>query len=622
MREKITDSNKTPKPLEAKWLPKNLNNIKPLHASTPIRKNTWVSSFNKPLRVLNINFQSIKNKQHLVNNIIDSTKPDIIFGTETWLNPKIKDVEIFPDNYKLYRNDRKKTETDKEGGGVLIAIKKELISSEVYELAPPDKTEMVWAKVDIVGSKTLYLSSFYNPKTSDETSLKNFDLIIRKATQIKNSTLLIGGDFNLPGWDWNNRSLKPNTTYPHLHYFFGNSLDDTCLTQIVDVPTRKDNILDLIITNLPNQVQRVEVIPGLSDHDIVFAEFAIASSKLKQKPRIIPLYKKANWSTIKQEINTLHKHLFENQQHLCVNEMWNCFKTTITKAVKDHIHIKQQNQRTVTHGSQWKQNGSLEKEIDFIKNQKNLGMHHLLKNTKSGITEIKQDGKLLIDPLQKAGALNAQFQSVFTSASNISHTEFVKQCNMSQNTPFPPISKLIIKTEVTRNKKPITFHYTLHNHSLEHVTTAKYLGATISSNLKWDVHINNICKKANSTLGFLRRNLNISSTSIKEQAYKSLVRPSLEYACSVWDPYLQQDIDSIEKVQRRAARFVTNKYRNTSSVGNMLQHLEWRSLSDRRKDSRLKGRREQYHSSQHQCLRKGIEERVGNRKKLQEKERR
>ena len=46
-------------------------------------------------------------------------------------------------------------------------------------------------------------------------------------------------------------------------------------------------------------------------------------------------------------------------------------------------------------------------------------------------------------------------------------------------------------------------------------------------------------------------------------------------------------IDAIERVQRRAARFVTNKYRNTSSVGNMLQHLEWRSLSDRRKDSRL-----------------------------------
>ena len=74
---------------------------------------------------------------------------------------------------------------------------------------------------------------------------------------------------------------------------------------------------------------------------------------------------------------------------------------------------------------------------------------------------------------------------------------------------------------------------------------------------------------------------------MKEQAYKSIIRPSLEYACTVWDPYLQQDIYTIERVQSRAARFATNKYRNTSSVGNMLQYLEWRSLQDRRKDSRL-----------------------------------
>ena len=140
---------------------------------------------------------------------------------------------------------------------------------------------------------------------------------------------------------------------------------------------------------------------------------------------------------------------------------------------------------------------------------------------------------------------------------------------------------------ITRKENPIKYNYTLHNHTLEHVNIAKYLGVTISSDLKWETHINNICKKANSTLGFLRRNLNISSISMKEQAYKSLVRPSLEYACSVWDPYLQQDIDNIERVQRRAARFVTNKHRNTSNVGDMIINLEWRSLSDRRKDSRL-----------------------------------
>ena len=52
--------------------------------------------------------------------------------------------------------------------------------------------------------------------------------------------------------------------------FFGNTLDDLGLTQVVEQRTWKDNILDLIITNLPNQVPRIEIMPGISDHDIVF----------------------------------------------------------------------------------------------------------------------------------------------------------------------------------------------------------------------------------------------------------------------------------------------------------------------------------------------------------------
>jgi hypothetical protein len=149
--------------------------------------------------------------------MIDSTRPDIIFGTETWLSPNIRDIEVFPEESKVFRNDRKKKNTDKEGVGVLIAVRKDLISSDVYEFAPPDKTEMVWAKIEIAGSKTLYLGSYYNPKTSDENSLTNFDTMIRKASQLKNSAIIVGVDFNLPGWDWRTRTIKPKTKYPNLH---------------------------------------------------------------------------------------------------------------------------------------------------------------------------------------------------------------------------------------------------------------------------------------------------------------------------------------------------------------------------------------------------------------------
>jgi hypothetical protein len=87
------------------------------------------------------------------------------------------------------------------------------------------------------------------------------------------------------------------------------------------------------------------------------------------------------------------------------------------------------------------------------------------------------------------------------------------------------------------------------------------------------------------TLGFLRRN--ISSTKVKEQAYKSLVRPPLEYDCSVWDPYTKEDITQLEQVQRRAARYVTNRYHNTYSISNMIEHLNWQTLADWRTDARL-----------------------------------
>ena len=83
---------------------------------------------------------------------------------------------------------------------------------------------------------------------------------------------------------------------------------------------------------------------------------------------------------------------------------------------------------------------------------------------------------------------------------------------------------------------------------------------------KSQIHINNICTKASKTLGFLRRNLFSCPHDVKEAAYKGLVRPVLEYGSSVWDPHTKCLQEELEKVQNRAARFVTRNYSHISGA--------------------------------------------------------
>ena len=125
----------------------------------------------------------------------------------------------FPPNYIVWRKDR----DNSKGGGVLIAVKNTYLSSDVPELQTT--CEIIWIKINIVSCKTLYICSFYNPNTSDENSMINFSESINRAVNIKDAFLLIGGDFNLPGWDWKSRTLKPNTTHPR-NYRLADILDD------------------------------------------------------------------------------------------------------------------------------------------------------------------------------------------------------------------------------------------------------------------------------------------------------------------------------------------------------------------------------------------------------------
>jgi hypothetical protein len=128
------------------------------------------------------------------------------------------------------------------------------------------------------------------------------------------------------------------------------------------------------------------------------------------------------------------------------------------------------------------------------------------------------------------------------------------------------------KLSISQKKNTINHDYILHNHTLESVSSAKYY---------------NITSNGNKSLDFLKRNLKVANTEIKSRAYQALVRPKLEYSCSVWDPHTKDQQQKLEKVQCRVARYVQNNYDYTSSTTAMINTLQWSTLAERRLKTRL-----------------------------------
>ena len=150
---------------------------------------------------------------------------------------------------------------------------------------------------------------------------------------------------------------------------------------------------------------------------------------------------------------------------------------------------------------------------------------------------------------------------------------------------FNPTKCKIMCFSTKRN--PPKREYVFCGQILEQVESHPYLGVVLDQKMRWSPHIRSVTSKANSVLGLIKRNLWNCPSSVKEAAYATLVKPKLQYASTAWDPYYKKDQASLERVQRKAARFCTGQYDRTASVTNMLQHLQWNSLETLRRNVRL-----------------------------------
>ena len=142
---------------------------------------------------------------------------------------------------------------------------------------------------------------------------------------------------------------------------------------------------------------------------------------------------------------------------------------------------------------------------------------------------------------------------------------------------------------VSIQEETINFVYSLCGHILKNVDSyANTWELTLV--IKWDTHISEMTSKAIAswTIGFPGRNLQMCpSCKLKELAYFSLVCSNLKYSATLWNPHCTKDIKALNKIQRKAARFVVVDCSWESSVSKILKELEWKDLTDMRRVARL-----------------------------------
>lgn len=259
--------------------------------------------------------------------LIESVNADIIFGTESWLNPSISDSEVFPEKFIAYRKDRQSL-----GGGVFVLVRSDLSTSALD--INHDAVEAVWCKVTLPDNLSFTVGAVYRPPNSDIATLQALSEVIAEASD---QVMLLAGDFNLPDLDWSDNMCAVKTC-TQANMKMKSIVDTYGLLQYVNEPTRENSILDLFFCSSPNFVNSVTIIPGISDHQAVVATIKTKIPRLKcHGNRRVFFFDRGDYSSISEKLYS-YLPVFEClADDVDVHELWRLFKNKLFELIDEHV---------------------------------------------------------------------------------------------------------------------------------------------------------------------------------------------------------------------------------------------------------------------------------------------
>lgn len=276
-----------------------------------------------------MNPRSIKNnfKFDELRAIVKDNGIYIIGIVETWFNSDVGIGEYQLEGYSMYRRDRNR-EGKMRAGGVALYIHNSIVSKECTRFNNLS-CEGVICEVGDINREGIYVAVFYRAPTSMDVEVSDLFSCIRT---ISNKHSLIMGDFNYPGIDW-------DLGYSDGHgACFFNLIQDCFLYQSVRVPTRRENILDLVLCTEEGMVGEVSVKEplGTGDHAMVFFKlYGYGKETIDQLGRVGLNYSKANYRLINEHLNKISwGGVFEG---LDSNQMWEKFMYYIKECVNKFV---------------------------------------------------------------------------------------------------------------------------------------------------------------------------------------------------------------------------------------------------------------------------------------------